>query len=144
MKLKEKEANHARGIEVTSDLGSEAVEEISVVLRRLLADVFALYVKTKNFHWHMSGRHFRDYHLLLDEHAEQIFAMTDDIAERARKIGGSTLHSTNRSPGGPPLAPAPPRSGRRRGGCDAASARASRRARDRAASRRAASPLRRR
>jgi starvation-inducible DNA-binding protein len=59
----------------------------------LLADVFVLYLKTKNFHWHMSGRHFRDYHLLLDEHSEQIFAMTDDIAERARKIGGLTLRS---------------------------------------------------
>jgi starvation-inducible DNA-binding protein len=70
-----------------------AVAEISDALRRLLADVFALYVKTKNFHWHMSGRHFRDYHLLLDEHGDQIFAMTDDVAERARKIGGHTLHS---------------------------------------------------
>src|SRR5579862_143827 len=76
-----------------SDLGRVAVEEICDALRPLLADVFALYVKTKNFHWHMRGRHFRDYHLLLDEHAEQIFAMTDDIAERARKLGGRTLHS---------------------------------------------------
>ena len=79
--------------EPTADLGSEAVEEISSELRRLLADVFALYLKTKNFHWHMTGRHFRDYHLLLDEHAEQIFAMTDQIAERARKLGGATLRS---------------------------------------------------
>jgi starvation-inducible DNA-binding protein len=79
--------------EVTTDLSREGVAEISTTLRQLLADVFALYVKTKNFHWHMSGRHFRDYHLLLDEHAEQIFAMTDDIAERARKIGGITLRS---------------------------------------------------
>src|SRR4029077_8576520 len=79
--------------EVTTDLSREGVAEISTTLRQLLADVFALYVKTKNFHWHMSGRHFRDYHLLLDEHAEQIFAMTDQIAERARKIGGSTLRS---------------------------------------------------
>jgi starvation-inducible DNA-binding protein len=79
--------------EVTSDLGGDAVTEISAILRELLADVFALYLKTKNFHWHMSGRHFRDYHLLLDEQAEQIFAMTDDIAERARKIGAPTLHS---------------------------------------------------
>lgn len=79
--------------EVTADLSSDAVAEISGVLRPLLADVFALYVKTKNFHWHMHGSHFRDYHLLLDEQAEQIFAMTDDIAERARKIGGSTLRS---------------------------------------------------
>src|SRR6266581_6788338 len=76
-----------------TDLSGNAVEEISSNLRRLLADVFALYVKTKNFHWHISGRHFRDYHLLLDEHADQIFAMTDAIAERARKIGASTLKS---------------------------------------------------
>ena len=74
-------------------LSRAGVEEICDALRPLLADVFALYVKTKNFHWHMRGRHFRDYHLLLDEHAEQIFAMTDDIAERARKLGGRTLHS---------------------------------------------------
>src|SRR5579864_3463254 len=79
--------------EITTDLSREGVAEISTTLRRLRADVFVLYVKTKNFHWHMSGRHFRDYHLLLDEHAEQIFAMTDDIAERARKIGGTTLRS---------------------------------------------------
>jgi starvation-inducible DNA-binding protein len=79
--------------EPTADVVRNGVEEISGDLRRLLADVFALYLKTKNFHWHMSGRHFRDYHLLLDEQAEQIFAMTDDIAERARKLGGNTLHS---------------------------------------------------
>lgn len=72
---------------------AEAISEISSALRPLLADVFALYLKTKNFHWHMTGPHFRDYHLLLDEHAGQIFAMTDDIAERTRKIGGITLHS---------------------------------------------------
>jgi starvation-inducible DNA-binding protein len=76
-----------------SGLNAEAVAEISGALRPLLADAFALYVKTKNFHWHISGPHFRDYHLLLDEQAGQIFAMTDDIAERARKIGGTTLHS---------------------------------------------------
>ena len=76
-----------------TDLSGNAVEEITSNLRRLLADVFTLYVKTKNFHWHMSGRHFRDYHLLLDEQATQIFAMTDDIAERARKIGGTTIRS---------------------------------------------------
>src|SRR6266446_1653196 len=80
-------------LDTPTDLSHDAVLEISSALRELLADVFALYLKTKNFHWHMSGRHFRDYHLLLDEHAEQIFAMTDDIAERARKIGGSTLRS---------------------------------------------------
>src|SRR5438445_10630752 len=76
-----------------TDLSGDAVEEISSNLRRLLADVFALYVKTKNFHWHISGRHFRDYHLLLDEHADQIFAMTDAMAERARKIGATTIRS---------------------------------------------------
>jgi starvation-inducible DNA-binding protein len=76
-----------------TDLSGDAVEEISTNLRRLLADVFALYVKTKNFHWHISGRHFRDYHLLLDEQATQVFAMTDTIAERARKIGGTTIRS---------------------------------------------------
>ena len=80
-------------LETRTDLSRDAVVEISNELRPLLADVFALYVKTKNFHWHMSGSHFRDYHLLLDEHGEQIFAMTDDIAERARKIGGTTLRS---------------------------------------------------
>jgi starvation-inducible DNA-binding protein len=80
-------------LETPTDLKSDGVEAICEALRPLLADVFALYVKTKNFHWHMSGPHFRDYHLLLDEHADQIFAMTDPIAERARKIGGTTLHS---------------------------------------------------
>src|SRR5229473_1756708 len=80
-------------LESVTDLGRDAVVDISGALRQLLADVLALYVKTKNFHWHMSGPHFRDYHLLLDEHAEQIFAMTDEIAERARKIGGTTLRS---------------------------------------------------
>src|SRR5579872_5192076 len=79
--------------ERAAGLSRDAVAEISNALRQLLADVFSLYLKTKNFHWHMSGPHFRDYHLLLDEQAEQIFAMTDDIAERARKIGGTTLHS---------------------------------------------------
>jgi starvation-inducible DNA-binding protein len=74
-------------------LSRSGAAEISRELRKLLADVFALYVKTKNFHWHMSGAHFRDYHLLLDEQASQIFAMTDDIAERARKIGGTTIRS---------------------------------------------------
>ncbi len=81
------------GAETSADLGRKGAEEISGELRHLLADVFALYVKTKNFHWHMSGRHFRDYHLLLDEQGEQIFEMTDDIAERARKIGGTTIRS---------------------------------------------------
>jgi starvation-inducible DNA-binding protein len=76
-----------------TDIAPESVKEISAGLTALLADVFALYVKTKNFHWHMSGPHFRDYHLLLDDHGDQLFAMTDDIAERARKIGGTTVRS---------------------------------------------------
>ena len=76
-----------------SDLEPSAVKNITGALNALLADVFSLYLKTKNFHWHMSGPHFRDYHLLLDEHADQIFAMTDDIAERVRKIGGTTIRS---------------------------------------------------
>ncbi|HEY4312970.1 MAG TPA: DNA starvation/stationary phase protection protein [Pirellulales bacterium] len=76
-----------------TDLERQGVEEIAAELKMVLADVFALYVKTKNFHWHMSGPHFRDYHLLLDEQSDQIFAMTDDIAERARKIGGTSLRS---------------------------------------------------
>ena len=79
--------------ETMTDLGSTAVADISGSLRQLLADVFALYLKTKNFHWHMQGRHFRDYHLLLDEQAGQLLSMTDDIAERARKLGGTTLRS---------------------------------------------------
>lgn len=80
-------------LQMPSDLGLEAMLEVSGALRQLLADVFGLYLKTKNFHWHMSGPHFRDYHLLLDEQAEQIFNMTDIIAERARKIGATTLRS---------------------------------------------------
>jgi starvation-inducible DNA-binding protein len=76
-----------------SDIEPKAVKEISGALNALLADVFGLYLKTKNFHWHMSGPHFRDYHLLLDEHGDQLFAMTDDIAERVRKIGGTTIRS---------------------------------------------------
>src|SRR5205809_5834489 len=76
-----------------TDLSREAVKDITGTMNAILADVFALYVKTKNFHWHMSGPHFRDYHLLLDEGADQLFAMTDSVAERVRKIGGITLHS---------------------------------------------------
>ena len=76
-----------------TDLSREAVKDISGTMNAILADVFALYVKTKNFHWHMSGPHFRDYHLLLDEQADQLFAMTDPIAERVRKLGALTLHS---------------------------------------------------
>jgi starvation-inducible DNA-binding protein len=80
-------------LETPTDLKASAVKDLSGALNLALADMFALYLKTKNFHWHMSGPHFRDYHLLLDEHAEQIFATTDDIAERVRKIGGTTLRS---------------------------------------------------
>jgi starvation-inducible DNA-binding protein len=76
-----------------SDLDPQAVKDITGALNALLADTFSLYLKTKNFHWHMSGPHFRDYHLLLDDHGDQIFAMTDDIAERVRKIGGTTIRS---------------------------------------------------
>src|SRR5271165_636159 len=76
-----------------TDLDRKGTAQIGEELNSLLADVFALYIKTKNFHWHMSGPHFRDYHLLLDEHADQIFAISDDIAERVRKVGGETLKS---------------------------------------------------
>ena len=83
----------ATNLDTPTDLSQDAVEEISAKLNAILADTFALYLKTKNFHWHVSGPHFRDYHLLLDEQAEQIFASTDEIAERVRKIGGTTLRS---------------------------------------------------
>src|SRR6266446_384658 len=76
-----------------TDLPSEAASAVTAVLNPLLADAFALYLKTKNFHWHVSGAHFRDYHLLLDEQGDQIFAMTDVLAERVRSIGGTTLRS---------------------------------------------------
>lgn len=80
-------------LETPTDLTPNATKDIAAALTTLLADTFALYLKTKNFHWHMSGRHFRDYHLLLDEQGDQIFAMTDPMAERVRKIGGMTLRS---------------------------------------------------
>src|ERR1700686_5320235 len=76
-----------------TDLTAAATKDIAGAMNAILADVFALYLKTKNFHWHMSGPHFRDYHLLLDEHGDQLFAMTDPIAERVRKIGGLTIKS---------------------------------------------------
>src|ERR1700761_8178855 len=89
---------HVRAPLATStDLKAEAPRDISAALGGLLADGFALYLKTKNFHWHMSGPHFRDYHLMLDEHGDQLFAMTDPIAERARKIGGLALKSIGSS-----------------------------------------------
>jgi starvation-inducible DNA-binding protein len=81
-------------LQTTNDLGADARRDLSAELNTLLADTFALYLKTKNFHWHMSGPHFRDYHLLLDEHADQIYAITDAIAERVRKLGGTTIRST--------------------------------------------------
>lgn len=76
-----------------TDLGSNATRDVAAALNLLLADTFAIYIKTKNFHWHMSGPHFRDYHLMLDEQSDQIFAMTDDLAERVRKLGGTTIRS---------------------------------------------------
>lgn len=84
--------NHSADPALTG-LGTKAIVEIGTDLRALLADVFTLYLKTKNFHWHVSGSHFHDYHLMLDEQGDQLFAMTDDIAERARKIGARTIHS---------------------------------------------------
>jgi starvation-inducible DNA-binding protein len=90
---KEAKARRMAPLDTPTNLTSNATRDISGALTTLLADVFALYLKTKNFHWHVSGPHFRDYHLLLDEQAEQIFATTDAIAERVRKIGGTTLRS---------------------------------------------------
>src|ERR1700682_5118675 len=93
MSVRDAKALQIASLETSTDLGSNAVRDISGALNILLADMFALYIKTKNFHWHVSGPHFRDYHLLLDEQSEQIFAATDAIAERVRKIGGTTLRS---------------------------------------------------
>ena len=85
--------DRSAALSTPTDLDRNATRDITGAMNGVLADVFALYLKTKNFHWHMSGPHFRDYHLLLDEQATQIFAMTDDIAERVRKVGGQTLKS---------------------------------------------------
>jgi starvation-inducible DNA-binding protein len=93
MNAKDAKARRAAPLNTPTDLGSNATRDVGAALNLLLADVFALYLKTKNFHWHMSGPHFRDYHLLLDDQGDQIFAMTDPLAERVRKIGGATLHS---------------------------------------------------
>jgi starvation-inducible DNA-binding protein len=93
MKPNDLRSLRAAPLHTPTDLSPNATRDLAAALNLLLADTFALYVKTKNFHWHMSGPHFRDYHLLLDEHGDQIFAMTDAIAERVRKIGGTTLHS---------------------------------------------------
>lgn len=93
MKIEQATARRASPLRVPTGLNSEGVAEISGALTMLLADTFALYFKTKNFHWHMSGPQFRDHHLLLDEQSEEILAITDPMAERVRKIGGSTLRS---------------------------------------------------
>jgi starvation-inducible DNA-binding protein len=93
-KLKPREGRAmAAALDTPTDIPDQAVKELSKALNGLLADTFALYLKTKNFHWHVSGPHFRDYHLLLDEQADQLFASTDILAERVRKLGGTTLHS---------------------------------------------------
>jgi len=92
-KTAETRARRDSPLTTPTDLKRAATKELTAALNGLLADVFALYLKTKNFHWHMSGPHFRDYHLLLDEQADQVYAMTDPIAERVRKIGGRTLRS---------------------------------------------------
>ena len=92
-KKKELTKRRASPLVTPTDLGAQASAEIAGGMNAILADVFALYLKTKNFHWHMSGPHFRDYHLLLDEQADQIYEMVDPIAERIRKVGGTTLRS---------------------------------------------------
>jgi len=91
--IQEEERIQLASLATPTDLKPAATRDISGAMNAILADVFALYMKTKNFHWHMSGPHFRDYHLLLDEQADQLFAMTDAIAERVRKVGGTTLRS---------------------------------------------------
>ncbi len=93
MKKTDAKTRRMAPLETPTDLRAEGVKDISAALNLLLADVFALYMKTKNFHWHVSGPHFRDYHLLLDEQADQLFATTDPIAERVRKLGGTTVRS---------------------------------------------------
>jgi starvation-inducible DNA-binding protein len=93
MNHQDAKALQAASLQTPSDLSAQAVRDIAGALNILLADMFALYLKTKNFHWHVSGPHFRDYHLLLDEQGDQVFATTDSIAERVRKIGGTTLRS---------------------------------------------------
>ena len=93
MNVKSPTAHRTAALDTPKGLGSDATRDISAALNALLADFFALYMKTKNFHWHVSGPHFRDYHLMLDEQADQLYATTDPIAERVRKLGGTTLHS---------------------------------------------------
>jgi starvation-inducible DNA-binding protein len=93
MKVSDQKRRLQAPLNTPTDLKAVATKDIAGALNGILADVFALYIKTKNFHWHMSGPHFRDYHLLLDEQADQLYAMTDPIAERIRKVGGTTLRS---------------------------------------------------
>ena len=93
MSTKEGKIHRLAPLKTPTDLGDDAVRDIAAALNLLLADMFALYMKTKNFHWHVSGPHFRDYHLLLDEQADQIYATTDPIAERVRKLGATTIRS---------------------------------------------------
>lgn len=93
MSAKKARAKRLAPLNTPSGLGANAARDIAAALTTLLADMFALYLKTKNFHWHVSGPHFRDYHLMLDEQAAEILATTDDIAERARKVGGTTIRS---------------------------------------------------
>src|SRR5580658_6076557 len=93
MKAQDAKSLQTAALATPTDLKSNAVRDLAGALNMLLADMFALYLKTKNFHWHVSGPHFRDYHLMLDEQGDQIFATTDAIAERVRKIGGTTLRS---------------------------------------------------
>jgi starvation-inducible DNA-binding protein len=93
MENSELQSRRSAPLATPTGLGIHASKDISASMNAILADVFALYLKTKNFHWHMSGPHFRDYHLLLDEQADELYAMTDPIAERIRKVGGSTLRS---------------------------------------------------
>ena len=93
MNMKDSRERRTAALQTPTGLSPDATRDISGALNLLLADVYALYIKTKNFHWHVSGPHFRDYHLLLDEQADQIFAIADNIAERVRKLGGTTLRS---------------------------------------------------
>src|SRR5580765_4264523 len=93
MKVSDQKRRLQAPLNTPTDLKPAATKDIAGALNAILADIFALYMKTKNFHWHMSGPHFRDYHLLLDEQADQLYAITDTIAERVRKLGGTTLRS---------------------------------------------------
>jgi len=99
MDVKNAKGRREAPLQTRTDLSPDATRDVSAALNLLLADMFALYLKTKNFHWHISGAHFRDYHLLLDEQGDQIFATTDELAERVRKIGGTTaLHRPHCTP----------------------------------------------